>query len=134
MANADVFSKAAPATPPSVNGITFAFDSVTGMWKGTGLDTTVAAMTFAGSPFYSTNEITRFKGDKDALTAKIAALATLQTTVDAAAAALALDPLNGTLITALATASNNVVEATDFLTAAQAAIAEKYLGKPNPFA
>ena len=133
MANADIFRKGSPCTPPIVEGITMALDAGTGLWKGTGLDTMVTSMTGTGAPFYTATEVSRFKGDFDLIGAKVTALASAQTTADAAALALSTDLANGTKITTLATASGAVATANDALLAAQTAARTPYLGKTNPF-
>lgn len=136
MANLDVFSKTAPCTPPIAEGITFAADVATGLWKGTGLDTTVNRMTGAGMPFYSAAEVKRFRATADSLTTRAATLAAAQVDADAkavlAAAALAGAPMT-TAMANLTTATDAVVTAQDFLTTATINAAQPVNGKFNPF-
>lgn len=133
MANADIFHKGKPCDPATASTIDFALDAPTGLYKGTGLDTLVANMAGAGMPFYTATEVSRFKGEKDALDAKVAALVTLEAAVDAAAQTLSTDLANGTKIAAVATAWANVTAAQLYISMASSSINSIYNGKLNPY-
>lgn len=129
----DIYAKNQPATPPVVNSITFALDGATGLWKGTGADATVNAMTAPGSPFFSAAEVQRFKYEATHLTAKATALSAARTSEDSAAATLAGTPGNTTYQTNLTNAASAVAQAQADLTAANTALRGAYNGKFNPF-
>lgn len=118
MANINIYHKGIPCIPPVVNGITFALDSATGMWMGTGAEAVCNPMVAAGSSYYLIGDVLRFKAVLDSIVSHESSLVTAKAAVGTAADSAATSHAANAVTVAAEVAAQSLADSTAAASAA----------------